>query len=481
MGAFDSDYLDIPDEVIRLTIRQNQKCFVLRDPKTGALTNRFLLTANIEASDGGKEIVAGNERVIAARLSDARFFWEQDRKVPLEEHGEKLASITFHEKLGSQAERVERIARLARELAPLVGANPDDAERAAKLAKADLTTAMVGEFPELQGVMGRYYALERKEKPEVADAIRDHYKPQGPNDSVPTEPVSIAVALADKLDTLVGFWAIDEKPTGSKDPYALRRAALGVTRIVIEKRSRISLAQVAADAVREFLRVRSVNDQAYVNFLVETYLTEEERKDENVEAHWEHGSRHRCVEADARAVADDLLAFFADRLKVYLRETGARHDLIDAVFALPGQDDLLMIVRRVGALGKFLDSDDGKNLLVGYRRAANILRAEEKKDGEGAFDATPDHHLIETQGLAEEKALFHVMQAAEGHARDHVEREDFEGAMRALAELRPAVDAFFDKVTVNADDPAFRANRLKLLNMLRRATLAVADFSKIEG
>jgi glycyl-tRNA synthetase beta chain len=481
MGAFDSDYLDIPDEVIRLTIRQNQKCFVLRDPKTGALTNRFLLTANIEASDGGKEIVAGNERVIAARLSDARFFWEQDRKVPLEEHGAKLASITFHEKLGSQAERVERIARLARELAPLVGANPDDAERAAKLAKADLTTAMVGEFPELQGVMGRYYALERKEKPEVADAIRDHYKPQGPNDSVPTEPVSIAVALADKLDTLVGFWAIDEKPTGSKDPYALRRAALGVTRIVIEKRSRISLAQVAADAVREFLRVRSVNDQAYVNFLVETYLTEEERKDENVEAHWEHGSRHRCVEADARAVADDLLAFFADRLKVYLRETGARHDLIDAVFALPGQDDLLMIVRRVGALGKFLDSDDGKNLLVGYRRAANILRAEEKKDGEGAFDATPDHHLIETQGLAEEKALFHVMQAAEGHARDHVEREDFEGAMRALAELRPAVDAFFDKVTVNADDPAFRANRLKLLNMLRRATLAVADFSKIEG
>ncbi len=230
MGAFDGDYLDIPDEVIRLTIRQNQKCFVLRDPKTGALTNRFLLTANIEASDGGKEIVAGNERVIAARLSDARFFWEQDRKVPLEEHAEKLKTITFHEKLGSQAERVERIARLARELAPLVGADPDDAERAAKLAKADLTTQMVGEFPELQGVMGRYYALEWKEKPEVADAIRDHYKPQGPNDSVPTEPVSIAVALADKLDTLVGFWAIDEKPTGSKDPYALRRAALGVVR-----------------------------------------------------------------------------------------------------------------------------------------------------------------------------------------------------------------------------------------------------------
>ncbi len=233
MGAFDGDYLDIPDEVIRLTIRQNQKCFVLRDPKTGALTNRFLLTANIEATDSGKEIVAGNERVIAARLSDARFFWEQDRKVPLEEHAEKLKAITFHEKLGTQWERVERIARLARELAPLVGADPDDAQRAARLAKADLTTQMVGEFPELQGVIGRYYALEWKEKPEVADAIRDHYKPQGPTDSVPSEPVSIAVALADKLDTLVGFWAIDEKPTGSKDPYALRRAALGVIRLVL--------------------------------------------------------------------------------------------------------------------------------------------------------------------------------------------------------------------------------------------------------
>ena len=438
MGAFDEDFLDIPDEVIRLTIRQNQKCFVLRD-SSGALTNRFVLVANMEASDGGKAIVAGNERVIAARLADARFFWEQDRKVPLEAWGGKLDAVTFHEKLGSQVERVARIAKLARALAPLVGADPDDAEKAARLAKADLTTAMVGEFPELQGVMGRYYALKQGEKPEVADAIRDHYRPQGPNDSVPSAPVSVAVALADKLDTLVGFWAIDEKPTGSKDPFALRRAALGVIRIVIDNQFRIPL---------------------------------------------------------SRQCSADLLAFFADRLKVHLRDEGARHDLIDAVFALAretgsaegagektkdAQDDLLMIVRRVEALGNFLDSDDGANLLVGYRRAANILRDEEKADGAGAFDEAPDHHLIEERGEPAERALFHVMQAAEGHARDHVADEDFEGAMRALAELRPAVDAFFDEVTVNADDPALRVNRLKLLNMLRQATLTVADFSRIGG
>jgi glycyl-tRNA synthetase beta chain len=420
MGTFDAAFLEIPDEVIRLTIRANQKCFVLRDPATGRLTNRFILTSNVEASDGGRAIVAGNERVIAARLSDARFFWEQDKAVKLEDWGSKLESVTFHEKLGSQAERVERIARLARELAPLVGADPDQAERAAKLAKADLTTGMVGEFPELQGVMGRYYALAQGEPPAVANAIRDHYRPQGPNDSVPTEPVSVAVALADKLDTLVGFWAIHEKPTGSKDPFALRRAALGVIRIVLQNELRLPLLQYGTD----------------------------------------------------------LLAFFADRLKVHLRETGARHDLIDAVFALPGQDDLLMIVRRVEALGKFLESEDGANLLVGYRRAANILRAEEKKDGEGAFDAEPDAALIRQD---EERALFEAMRAAEPAARAAVEREDFAAAMSALAALRPAVDAFFDKVTVNADDPPLRANRLKLLNQLRRATLAVADFSRIGG
>jgi len=506
MGKFDPAYLNIPPEVIRLTIRQNQKCFVLRDAKAGSLTNRFLLVSNIEARDGGKEIVAGNERVIAARLSDARFFWEQDLKAPLEEHAKKLSAITFHEKLGTQADRVERIERLAVEIADVLAGppnfffgkqlDPDDlskeqdyrgkVRRAAMLCKADLTTGMVGEFPELQGVMGRYYFLEENgwspldpsraasrppqgegfagaastpPHPEVraeraskdggdssglyaiADALRDHYKPQGPNDVVPSDPVSVAVALADKLDTLVGFWAIDEKPTGSKDPYALRRAALGVIRIVLKNGLRLRLERIAAHSPT-----------------------------------WADLNT-----GDPGVTIVELLAFFADRLKVHLREEGARHDLIDAVFALPGQDDLLMIVRRVEALGKFLDSEDGANLLVGYRRAANILRAEEKKDGASAFHDPPDHHLIEERGEPEERALLHVMQAAERHAREHIEREDFEAAMRSLAELRPAVDAFFDKVTVNADDPALRANRLKLLNMLRRATLAVADFSKVGG
>jgi glycyl-tRNA synthetase beta chain len=457
MGSFDPGFLAIPPEVIQLTIRANQKCFVLRDPSRppaaapqdeGApqLTNRFILVSNTEASDGGAAIVAGNERVIAARLSDARFFWEQDKATGLVEWAEKLGSVTFHEKLGSQAERVERIARLARELAPAVGADPEDAERAARVAKADLVTGMVGEFPELQGVMGRYYALAKGEKPAVADAIRDHYKPQGPNDSVPSEPVSVAVALADKLDTLVGFWAIDEKPTGSKDPFGLRRAALGVIRIVLESGTRLDLRQML-----EFAFSSSVTNTRY--------------------------------EESAR-VRDDLLYFLEDRLAVALRDQGNRHDLLAAVldrFAAGPAYNLLMIVRRVEALGRFLDAEDGANLLVGYRRAANILRAEEKKDGEGAFAEPPDPALIGDRGLPEEQALFEAMQRAEAEAREHVGREDFAAAMSALAQLRPAVDAFFDKVTVNADDPALRANRLKLLNMLRQATLAVADFSRIGG
>ncbi|MYZ48597.1 glycine--tRNA ligase subunit beta [Propylenella binzhouense] len=521
MGRFDERFLAIPDEVIRLTIRANQKCFVVRDPATGALTSRFLLVANIEASDGGRAIVAGNERVIAARLSDARFFWEQDQKVRLEDWAKKLESVTFHEKLGSQAERVERIARLARELAPALGADPDAAERAARLAKADLPTAMVGEFPELQGVMGRYYALAQGEAPEIANAIRDHYKPQGPGDLVPAEPVAIAVALADKLDTLVGFWAIDEKPTGSKDPYALRRAALGVIRLVLGNELRLRLMDIAIasyDQLAHSLEGRA-NVWAYLRDGAEGYDCVEVARGYRANlAYWDTAVLAHVDDPDvqvrnkrfnfdgreiivprfaARArVALDLLAFFADRLKVHLREEGARHDLIDAVFALARetgsaegagekagepQDDLLMIVRRVEALGRFLETDDGANLLTGYRRAANILRAEERKDGEGAFDGPPDHHLIEERGEPEERALLHVMEAAERHARAHVEAEDFEGAMKALAELRPAVDAFFDKVTVNAEDPALRANRLRLLNRLRRATLAVADFSRIAG
>jgi glycyl-tRNA synthetase beta chain len=408
--------------------------------------------------------------------------------VPLEVWAEKLDGVTFHEKLGSQKERVERIARLSWELARYVGASQDDTERAAKLIKADLRTGMVGEFPELQGVMGRYYALAQGERSEIADAIRDHYKPQGPSDSTPVRPVPIAMALADKLDSLVGFWAVDEKPTGSKDPYALRRAALGIIRIVLERSVRLPMRRAIREAwiwiandqffQRQDELRNAVKQIVSSDFVLDTEALLVWLKENEISVrHTEMTKSYELMEA----TTTNLLSFFADRLKVHLRDTGARHDLIDAVFALPGQDDLLMIVRRVEALGKFLDTDDGANLLVGYRRAANILRDEEKKDGAGAFDEPPDHRLIEARGEAEERALFHVMQAAGAHARSHVEAEDFEGAMRALAELRPAVDAFFDHVTVNADDPELRRNRLRLLNMLRQATLAVADFSRIGG
>lgn len=436
MGSFEAEYLAIPEEVIRATIRNNQKCFVVRDAKTGKLTNKFVLTANIEAADGGKVIVSGNERVIRPRLSDAKFFYETDLKTKLEDRLPKFDQIVFHEKLGTQAERIKRIERLAAEIAPLVGADVAKATRAAHLAKADLLTEVVGEFPEVQGLMGKYYALAQGEDASVAAACEEHYKPQGPTDRVPTDPVSVAVALADKLDTLVGFWAIDEKPTGSKDPYALRRAALGVIRLIAENNLRLSLMKVAASALAG-LSVKS---------------------------------------ADASRLPSDLLAFFADRLKVQLREQGARHDLVDAVFALGGQDDLLMIVRRVEALGKFLDSDDGKNLLAGTKRASNILSIEEKKD-KRSFAGSPDAALY---SLDEEKALAKAIGEVQAEASAAVAREDFAAAMSAMAKLRPPVDAFFDKVRVNDDDAKVRENRLKLLNEIRSATRAVADFSKIQ-
>ena len=449
MGEFEERFLDIPGEAIRATIRANQKCFVLRDPATGALANRFILVSNLLASDGGEAIKAGNGRVVRARLSDAAYFWQTDRGAlpdldtltdsaeklgldlakPLDQRMAKLdrLGVVFHAKLGTQGERVQRIADLARELAPIVGADPDKAERAAKLAKADLPTEMVGEFPELQGLMGRKYAELQGEDASVAAAVEEHYKPLGPSDRVPSDPVSVAVALADKLDTLVGFWAIDEKPTGSKDPYALRRAALGVIRLVVENGVRLPLARFATDG--------------------------------------------------------DLLSFFHDRLKVMLRDQGARHDLVDAVLGegASGNDDLLLITRRVAALGRFLETEDGKSLLAGYKRAANILKAEEKKDGEGAFAGPADLQLIADAGLIEEKALAVALAQAAPKAEAAIAAEDYEGAMAALAELRPAVDAFFDKVTVNDPDPALRANRLRLLNQLRQATLAVADFSRIAG
>ncbi len=480
MGSFEERFLEIPGEAIRATIRANQKCFVLRDPATGNLANRFLLTSNLMASDGGAAIVAGNERVVRARLSDAAYFFATDKgNLPdletLKDSAEKLGldlskpldqrmakldrlGVVFHAKLGTQGQRVQRIAALARELAEVIGKDlPDaeraklvkNAERAAKLAKADLPTEMVGEFPELQGLMGRKYAELQGEHPSVCAAIEEHYKPLGPSDRVPTDPVSVAVALADKLDTLVGFWAIDEKPTGSKDPYALRRAALGVIRLLVSNNVRLPLD----------------------DFGLPSGLVEFERQN----------GFGRMV--DKASIKTELIEFFHDRLKVMLRDQGARHDLVDAVLGegATGSDDLLLITRRVAALGRFLETEDGKSLLAGYKRAANILKAEEKKDGEGAFAGAADLQLIAEAGLIEEKGLAVALAQATPKAESAVAAEDYEGAMAALADLRPAVDAFFDNVTVNDPDPALRANRLRLLNQLREATRAVADFGRIAG
>ncbi len=459
MGSFDEGFLELPPEVIRASIRNNQKSFVLRDRESANLANRFVLVANTEAADAGRAIVAGNERVIRARLSDAKFFWETDLKVRLEERLEKLKEIVFHEKLGTQFERVERIMRLAKVLAPIVGADPAKAERAAWLAKADLLTEMVGEFPELQGLMGKYYAQAQGEDDAVAHAIEDHYKPQGPSDLVPAAPVSIAVALADKLDTLVGFWAIDEKPTGSKDPYGLRRAALGVIGIIIQRNVRLRLKPLIKSTFGAIAEVH-----------IHGSAEEPPREFDNLPV----GRRTSIIE---ERVAESLLAFLADRLKVQLRDQGARYDLVDAVFALEGQDDLVMIVRRVEALAQFLDTDDGRNLLAGYKRATNIIRIEEKRDGR-SYTGPPDPRLYRQ---AEERALASAIVVAKKDARAAVEREDFAAAMSAIAQLRPAVDSFFDRVTVNVDEPLVRENRLRLLNEIREATRAVADFSRIEG
>ncbi len=438
MGTFDKDFLAVPGECLTTSMKSHQKCFSLRDPKTKKLTNRFLLVSNLIAADEGRQIVGGNEKVIRARLADAKFFWDQDLKRPLDEMELQLASITFHEKLGSQKDRVERIMELAHKIAGAVDAVPEDARRAAQMCKSDLVSGMVGEFPELQGLMGRYYAEKAGTKPEIARAIELHYKPKGAGDTVPKaedgDAVAIAVALADKLDTLVGFWAIGEKPTGSGDPYQLRRAALGVIRILLENDERLGLAA-----------------------LIKT-----------------HAGGFRGAPSGLEA---DLLSFFADRLKVYLRDKGARHDLIDAVFALPGQDDLALIVKRVEALGAFLKTDDGANLLAGVKRAANILSIEEKKD-KASHDGAHDPKLLAEPA---EKALAKALASVRADTVAAINVENFTGAMNALAELRGPVDAFFNDVTVNADDAKLRGNRLKLLSEIRATTLGVADFSKIAG
>lgn len=418
LGDMDPDFLDLPPEVIRTSMRVHQRYFAVRDPNTGKLAPHFLTVANIQARDGGEVIAKGNAKVLSARLSDARFFWNEDRKTRLEDRLEKLRGVTFHAKLGSMHERVERIAALAGELAPVVGADKDEAVQAARLAKADLVSGVVGEFPELQGIMGGYYAQAEGLDPAVAEAIRSHYRPQGPNDAVPTEKVAATVALADKLDTLTSFFGIGEKPTGSRDPFALRRAALGVIRIVLESRTRLPL---------------------------------------------------------ERFVSGEVLDFFADRLAVLLRDQGRRHDLVAAVFAL-GDDDLVRIVAKVEALSEFLTTDDGANLLAGYKRAVNILKAEEKKG------ALPEGEPTQMDGApAEEQALVAAVAALDAKLDGLLNAEDFAQAMAELAKLRGPVDAFFDKVLVNSDNPAERDNRLRLLAKVRDAMGRVADFSQVTG
>jgi len=447
LGDFDPAFLEVPREVIQLTMRTNQKYFACVD-KAGKLAPNFICTANIVAEDGGAAIVAGNRKVLAARLSDAKFFWEQDLKVKLEDQAKKLDQIVFHEKLGTVADKVDRVAKLARWLAEsgvVKGANPDHAERAARLAKADLVTGMVGEFPELQGVMGGYYAHAEGLPHDVAEAIRDHYKPVGQNDQVPTAPVTVAVSLADKLDGLAKFFDIGEGPTGSRDPFALRRAALGVIALIIENKLRLSLAHAITTAMLPRSQVHNIPPRL------------------------------------------DLLNFFADRLKVQQREAGVRHDLIDAVFALGGEDDLVRLLARVKALQAFVSTEDGANLLAGYKRAANILRKEGVVDDAGSRPQ-PLSQPSPTRGEGlkyapepAESALISALDQAESAADTAVKDENFEAAMAALASLRGPIDAFFDSVTVNDVDPAKREARLELLARIRRAVHRVADFSKIEG
>ncbi|ATI83234.1 glycine--tRNA ligase subunit beta [Sphingobium yanoikuyae] len=489
LGDFDPEFLEVPPEVIQLTLRINQKYFVLRDA-TGKLAPAFICTANIEAKDGGVAIVAGNRKVLAARLSDARFFWQQDRKTPLAEQAKKLGRITFHEKLGTVADKVERVAKLAEWLASegiVPNCDPALARQAAELCKADLVTEMVGEFPELQGVMGGYYARAEGLPNAVADAIRDHYKPVGQGDDVPTAPVTVAVSLADKLDTLGGFFAINEPPTGSKDPFALRRSALAVLRLLEVNGLRAPLSAILCQGHEYGWVMSSLFDFARNNRGMGL-----QAEDRNFREEFEHGKRilyyadtvidvsdwiRKSSYDDAINFEDDpvpaLLDFFADRLKVQQKEAGVRHDLIDAVFALGGEDDLVRLLARVKALQSFVATDDGANLLAGYKRAANILKKEGVEQAE-AISLSYEPEKAEADLIA-------ALDAAEPQAAQAVAAEEFEGAMAALATLRAPIDAFFETVTVNDADPAKRTTRLALLARVRDAVHNVADFSKITG
>ncbi|MCX8135306.1 MAG: glycine--tRNA ligase subunit beta [Roseococcus sp.] len=474
LGAIDDAFMDLPAEVMRTSMRVNQRYFALRHPD-GRPANRFALVANIAAPDGGRALVAGNERVLRARLSDARFFWDQDRKQRLEDFLPKLDGVTFHAKLGTQGQRVERLARLARYLAPLVGAEADLAERAARLCKADLASGMVGEFPELQGIMGGHYARHQGEDPRVAEAIAQHYRPLGPSDAVPTEPVAVAVALADKLDQLAGFFAVGEKPTGSGDPYALRRAALGVIRLIRENRLRLPLAPALTRALLGDVSARPLDfSHSLLASIASTLMLPLVTLHSALEA---AGSALRIpLEAefhfDAPQINREVRAFLLDRLRVQLRAEGARHDLVAA--SIGEDDDILRILARAEALRSLVESETGANLLAAWKRAQNILRIEERKDG--PHDGPVDEAALEAP---EERALNAALARAEAEARACLAREDFAGAMAALAALRGPTDAFFEKILVN--DPAFRRNRLRLLSRLRAAMDAVADLSKIEA
>ena len=507
LGRFDPAFLDVPEEVIQLTARVNQKYFICRD-KTGALAPNFVCTANIDASDGGKAIVAGNEKVLAARLSDAKFFWELDQKTRLEDHAKKLSNIVFHEKLGTVADKVERVAKLAEWLASLEGtgllrANPEQTEQAARLCKADLVTEMVGEFPELQGLMGGYYAEKEGLPAEVSHAIRDHYKPVGQGDDVPTDPVTVCVSLADKLDTVLSFFMIGEPPTGSKDPFALRRASLGVIRLILENGLRFNISDAFDEAYFGFA-FNSENNWYVYRAIVDdrAVLVEADRKEiksypdallwrfslpagqegfqfpenkDQLEAYSE------SMFASNRMTKHELAEFFADRLKVQQREAGVRHDLIDAVFALGGEDDLVRLLARVKALQAFVETTDGVNLLAGYKRASNILKKEVLKqvqDDESDSDAAKS--LSYTPEKAE-KALIDALDAAQPDVTAAIAAEEFEKAMTALAALRGPIDQFFEDVTVNDEDQSKREARLSLLGRFRDAVHQVADFSKIEG
>ncbi|WP_138421535.1 glycine--tRNA ligase subunit beta [Maritimibacter alexandrii] len=486
MGDIGADFIDLPPEVLQTSMKEHQKFFSVKNPKTGRI-EKFVTVANRETADDGATILAGNQKVLAARLSDAKFFWENDLRT-VAQHGmtsmsESLTNVTFHRELGSQSERIERIAALARRIAPMVGAEPDEAVLAAKVAKADLASEMVYEFPELQGIMGRYYAKRAGLSDAVADACRDHYSPLGPSDDVPTAPVSVAVALADKLDTLTGFWAIDEKPTGSKDPYALRRAALGVIRLVLANDLRLNLDPVFD---MQLLRLKGAREAALPNDGVAMMIDEIA----------DHGVFAAALEtvldafkdrdgAEALAglktavpdLSDDLLAFFHDRLKVHLRDEGIRHDVIDACLNMPGNDDLTLLVKRARALAAFLATEDGANLTQGFKRANNILTQAEEKDGvEYSFGAD-----VKFAEAAEEKALFAALDSAAGPLKTAMEAEDFAGAMSVMADLRAPIDAFFEAVQINTENQIVRRNRLNLLARIRDICMSVADLTRIDG